>query len=389
MNTVRKFVLAILAVAIVLPVAAMPSKRKINKAMNSVVKEYQMIGATCAVVKDGQIIFVGDFGALDTAGTKFSGKHDEIYRLASVSKSYTACAVMHLVDEGKINLDDRVDKYLGVPVVNPKYPDDAITVRMFLNHTSSIRDFTNNLTLSELDPVNNPDCDKHYMDKKPGTNFHYSNLCYNLLACVVENASGERFDKYVKRTILDPLGLNASFNPKDLDSEHFIPLWHYDKVNRKFKKMPTSYKGLKVAESQYKLGVDANQFVGCGGMKTTIVDLAKYMMMHMNDGELDGVRVLSAESDKAMKCGTIVGAETATINRNYGLGLSQYEAGAWVPGKPVVGHRGQIKGLGTSMHFNQEEGWGIVTIFNGCVDNKILEGTHALVETLYGLFLAE
>ena len=379
-----------LALSIVAPTALLAQKYKtpspLKKEMHAFFKRNGAVGVMCAVVKNNEIVYVGEFGSIDTLGTRFSGRHDEICRLASVSKSYAATAVMCLVDEGKINLDDDVQKYLGFPVRNPKYPDDTITVRMFLNHTSSIRDVTNDLSPATLDPARNDEWYAHYMDYKPGTHFRYSNLCYNLVACIVEAASGERFDKFCNARIFTPLGLTASWNPADLDSSKFVPLWHYDKNFKHFKRMLTSYKGLKNGGKGYRLVENANQFVACGGMKTDIVSLARFMMMHMGDGELDGVRVISKESSRLMKTGTVVGDETAGVKRNYGLGLSQYEPGSWVPGKPVTGHRGAIKGLGTNMHFNQEEGWGICTICNGFTTSSEIV-SHELVNILYKTFI--
>lgn len=389
----RIFVFALAAALTLLAPAALQAQKyktpsSLKKEMRGFMKRNGAVGVMCAVVKDNQIVYVGEFGAIDTLGTPFSGRHDEICRLASVSKSYAATALMCLVDEGKINLDDDVQKYLGIAVRNPKYPDDPITVRMFLNHTSSIRDYNNTLTLAELDPARNEEWYAHYMDHKPGTFFKYSNLCYNLVACIVEAASGERFDKFCNEHIFTPLNLTASWNPADLDSTKFVPLWHYDKNFKRFKKMPSAYKGLKNGGKGYRLVENANQFVACGGMKTTIVSLARYMMMHMGDGQLDGVRVISEESSRLMKTGTVIGDETGGVKRNYGLGLSQYVPDAWVPGKPVTGHRGSIKGLGTNMHFNQEEGWGICTICNGFTTSSDVV-SHELVQILYKTFLAE
>ena len=390
----KKFLILTLAIVLTLaaPGALLAQKYKtpapLKKEMRSFFKRNGAVGVMCAVVKDNRIVYVGEFGALDTLGTRFCGQHDEVCRLASVSKSYAATAVMCLVDDGKINLDDDVQKYLGIPVRNPKYPDDPITVRMFLNHSSSIRDVDNVLTLATLDPARNDEWYAHYMDYKPGTHFKYSNLCYNLVASIVEAASGERFDRFCNERILKPLGLNASWNPADLDSTKFVPLWQYDKNFKHFKRMPASYKGMKNGGKGYRLVEDANQFVACGGMKTDIVSLARYMMMHMGDGQLDGVRIISEESSRLMKTGTIVGDETAGVKRNYGLGLSQYEPGTWVPGKPVTGHRGSIKGLGTNMHFNQEEGWGICTICNGFTTSSEVV-SHELVRILYKVFIEE
>lgn len=330
---------------------------EVECAVNACLQRQNCKGVEYAVVKDGKIVAVGSAGVKDTCGTAWSADNSEIFPMASISKSYTAIAILQLVEQGKIDLDDDIQQYLDVPVVNPAFPDTKITVRMFLDHTSTIQGGGINLKSKDLDPKLNKDLTKRYGDYEPGTKYYYSNLCYNVLGGVVERVSGERFDKYVKAHILDPLGLTASFNAADLDSTNFEDIWIYDKNLQEFKKKDRFYfKPMTTPDKDYKLGVDGEAFYGSYGMKTDIKSLARYMMMHMNDGELDGVRILSPEYSKLMKTGHIWGAE-GKGQRHYAFGL--FESENWIPAKTVVGHTGFISGIVTAMFFNQEEGWGI------------------------------
>lgn len=381
-----KRILFALAVLLASVAANAQTPYEIECAINACLERQNALGVEYAVVKDGKIVAIGSAGVKDTCGTAWSADHHEIFPMASISKSYTAIAILQLVEQGLISLDDDIQQYVDVPVVNPAYPDTKITVRMFLDHTSTIQGGGINLRSKDLDPKLNKDLTKRYGDYEPGTKYYYSNLCYNVLGGVVERVSGERFDRYVKAHILDPLGLTASFNAADLDSTNFEDIWIYDKKAQAFKAKDRFYfKPVVKSDKEYQMGEDGEEFYGSYGMKTDIKSLARYMMMHMNDGELDGVRILSPEYSRLMKSGHIWGAEGKGKQRHYAFGL--FESDNWIPAKTVVGHTGFISGIATAMFFNQEEGWGICTIYNAFNTQDRLAMQTDMFRTLHGLFI--
>ena len=354
----------------------------LEKDINKCLKTHNAVGVACAVVKDGKIIWSGEFGSKAIDGTPFTGRHDDIFRIASISKSFGATSIMQLVDAGKLSLDDDAQKYLPFPLRHPDYPDVTITVRMLLNHTSSIT-HPQYKTLDIINPATNSDWVDCYNDWMPGTKYKYSNLGYNLIAAIVESASGERYDEYVKHHICDPLGMNASFNPEDLDEDLFVPLYKWSKKKEMFINMSReAYRGVKKPYSEYVLGYDAALFSGAGGMKTSATDLAKYMIMHMHYGEYNGVRILSEKSSREMQnYNTFIGKGGS----RYGLGLRSKTD--WVDGKSIGGHTGGAYGLHSIMTFKNDENWGTVSIVNGCrFDEGLLQD---LDNILYKHFVKE
>lgn len=382
----KELVLFIAAAIAAFTSSSAQTKYEVECAVNACLQRQNALGVEYAVVKDGKIVAIGSAGVKDTCGTEWSADHSEIFPMASISKSYTATAVLQLVEQGKIALEDEIDKYLDVQVANKLFPDTKITVRMFLDHTSTIQGGGINLKSRNLDPEIDTNFVNRYGEYEPGSQYYYSNLCYNVLGGVVEKVSKERFDKYVKNHILNPLGLTASFNAADLDSTKFTDIWIYDKKLGAFKKKdPFYFEPMTKTDKEYKMGEDGEFFYGSYGMKTDIKSLARYMMMHMNDGELDGVRILSPEYSRLMKTGHIWGGEGKGKKRHYAFGL--FESDNWIPGKTVVGHTGFISGIATAMFFNQEEGWGICTIYNAFNTQDRLAMQTDMFRTLHGLYI--
>lgn len=139
---------------------------------------------------------------------------------------------MRLVEQGKLDLDRDVSDYLGFTLRNPNYPDQAITTRMLLSHTSSIQDGSVYSIAPEYSvkefftPEGKYWLDgEHFensndgVDRSPGNWFHYCNLNYGLVGTIIERITGQRFDIYMRENVLEPMGLNASYNPGDFDAD--------------------------------------------------------------------------------------------------------------------------------------------------------------------------
>src|SRR3546814_241981 len=192
---------------------------------------------------------------------------------------------MQLVEAGKLSLDDDVGELIGFPVRNPNYPDSVITLRMALSHTSSISDKNGYFTLDAVNPEKNPDWEKAYNDYAPGTDYQYCNLNFNLAGSILEKYSGERFDRYVRKHILEPLGLYANYNVDELDSMRFATLYTYNADSTRFIASPAAYRSPAASLKVYQLGYSAPVFSPTGGMKISAADLAKYMRSEEHTSE--------------------------------------------------------------------------------------------------------
>lgn len=339
---------------------------ELKKTMDSL----DVVGLSIAVVKDNKITFNKSYGYQDL-DTKVPVNNNTFFRIASISKSFSAVSIMQLVEKGKITLNTDVNDVLNFKVRNPKHPEVPITVEMLLDHTSSLNDSEGYyINLDCIDPSKNENYKNAYNDYKPGTKYEYCNLNFSLLGSIIERVSGERFDLYIKNHIVKPLGLDASFNINDIPAKKIGKLYSWD--GKQFN-LQDAYKPITGLEN-YKLTESSVTFSPAGGMKISARNLAKYMLMHMNYGKspLAQTRILKEESSKLMQI-------DHTPGYHYGLALEQTDE--YTPGDTLVGHTGGAYGLRSAMFFNPEKKYGIVMICSGCnnptiVLNKIMPIIH-------------
>ena len=178
----------------------------VRQKISPVMEKYKAVGLAVAVVKNGRIVFSDSYGYknLET-GEKLKG--GELFRIASISKSFTATAIMQLVDKEMLSLNEEVGDILGFKLRNPAFPDIPITVSMLLSHTSSLNDTQGYFNFDVVDPKASQDYVKCFNNYSPGSKYEYCNLGYNMLGAIVEKITGVRFDLYVLENILSPLGI--------------------------------------------------------------------------------------------------------------------------------------------------------------------------------------
>ena len=356
---------------------AYAQKEKTEDRIDSVMKQYKMAGLSVAVVKKREIIYVHSFG-LKSIETKTPLSNDDIFRIASISKSFSATSIMQLVEAKKLSLNDDVSNLIGFKVRNPKFPEKVITLKMLMSHTSSLNDSEGYFTLDVINPGKNPNAAKCYNDYAPGEGYQYCNLNYNMVGTIIERISGERFDKYVKTHILDPLGLYGGYEVGALDSTKFVTLYEYDSATNQLVADPSAYNPRKEEISHYEMGYSTPVFSPTGGMKISATNLAKYMTMHMYYGKYKGARIISKKSAKTM--------QTKVSDGEGGYGLALLITDKLIPGKKMTGHTGSAYGLYSMMFFQPHEKFGIVAITNSCnvtYDDGFNPALSSVVNVLY------
>ena len=337
-----------------------------------------VVGLSLAVVKDNKIVYTHAFGHKDL-NTLQPLTTNTIFRIASISKSFVATAIMTLVDAGKLTLDTDASTLLNFTLRNPNHPDNPITVGMLLSHTSSINDSEGYyISYDCINPVTNPNWRKCYNTYAPGTGYEYCNLNFNLLGIIIEKLSGERFDHYVEHHILNPLEITGSFCVNSVDRNRCAMLYAWD--GKQFEAQPQAYKIIDNLDD-YQMEVTTVRMSPAGGMKITAPDLAKYMLMHMNYGKspINSKRIISQSSAKAMQ------ADHTPTAEHYGLALEKTDE--YVNGVKLTGHTGGAYGLTSAMFFNPDKHYGFVVICNGS-----RRGHQVLIDsqsTMYRHFIAE
>ena len=353
---------------------------KAEAGIKEVMDSSNVVGFSVAVVKHHKIIYTHSFGLKDIE-KNIPLTDNSIFRIASISKSFTATSIMQLVEAGKLSLDDDFSKLVGFQVRNPKFPNTVITLRMIMSHTSSVNDSQGYFSLDVIDPAKNKDFAKCYNDYEPGKGYAYCNLNFNMTGAVIEKTAGERFDLYVKHHILDPLGLYGGYCVDSLDKSRFATLYEYNTDSLKLIAATAAYNPRSEEIKNHVLGVTTPIFSPTGGMKISATDLAKYMIMHSQKGKYKGVRIISENSATQMQT-------KLSDEEGYGLALETTEK--LIPGEVMCGHTGSAYGLYSAMFFNAQKDFGIVVISNG-IGNTYDSGFNyvikAAVNKLYDAFI--
>ncbi|TDC57903.1 class A beta-lactamase-related serine hydrolase [Micromonospora sp. KC207] len=311
-------------------------------------------GIAVAITKGDRVLHVAGYGH-DSSGAAVTATTP--MPVASVSKSFTALAVMQLVEAGKVALDDPVVDHL--PDLRLADPRGArITVRQLLNQTSGITDRTlpeKRLSQPESLAAAVERARNATLATEPGTAYAYTNTNYHLAARLVEVVAGEPFVDYLRRHVFDPLGMRASttidLTPRDLP--------------------PDVSKGHSFAYGLVVSAAEPTRFVnGSDGVITTAQDMAQWLIMQNSAGRsAEGTRLVSAESMTAM--------HTSSDGRwTYGMG--------WDTGLEGRVHHNGIWFTYTASQLLLPSGYGIAVIGNSGIGLGN-EGTGQLAGALADL----
>ena len=324
---------------------------------------------------------------------------DSRFRVASISKVFTATGYMQLVEEGKINLDEDVSRYLGFTLRNPSYPNKVITSRMLLSHTSSIRDYPTPYVPFKSNVKSfftSADC--WTRSKAPGSYFSYCNLNFVLLATIMEKVSGQRFDKYITKKVMKPLDIKGSFNLRDFsdsDLQKMGTLYRKTKgeSGRYYAQIDDRPIDLPSASmlSSYRPGTNAGIFSPQGGLRISPEELGHMLEMLLNRGKYKGREILKPATVQLMEkpvWNYTPAQPNGDINNDaiesYGLAL-QYFSGSGStkpahnrPDFDLVGHLGEAYGFIGGLMWQPGTRNGFIFLQNGfATDYKHNKGRYS------------
>jgi len=244
-------------------------------------------GAAVVIVKDGETIARKGYGFADEEAQVAVDPADTVFRVASVSKTFTAVAVMQLAEQGKIDLDEDIRTYLpGIEIVNPF--DTPVTVAHLLTHRSGLEvrdpraedihtDFDRHVAIEEYVQKRMPP-----VVREPGTSYMYDNFAYLLLGLIVQNVSEEPFEQYMKTNVFQPLAMkDSSFEPE----------------TRLLERLATGYDAALQPMEPYAIDPTVMPH---GGMLSTAEDMGKFIAAFLNEGAAGTERILSESSVEAM-----------------------------------------------------------------------------------------
>ncbi|MCX7593712.1 MAG: beta-lactamase family protein [Fischerella sp.] len=261
----------------------------LDKFFDEEMEELDIPGAAISVVKDGSEFFSKGYGYADVEKQTPVIPEKTVFRVGSVSKLFTATAVMQLVERGLLNLDDDVNKYLKDFQIENNFPN-PITVKHLLTHTSGFsqryigiaaREKENILPLGKYLKQNLPP-----RVRPSGELYSYSNFDFDLAGYLVEVISGVPFAQYIEENILQPLDMKrSSFRqplPADLAADLAVG---YEYENDNYDPLPSLFLNI----------------VPAGGLSSTATDMTHFMLANLQDGRYENQRILNEKTAQEMK----------------------------------------------------------------------------------------
>jgi CubicO group peptidase (beta-lactamase class C family) len=258
---------------------------ELSQLIQAAVEEAGITGLSVALVDDQEIVWSEGFGYADVENG-VEATPETVYMVASVSKLFTAAAIMQLADQGEIDIDQPLQTYVPEFSINSRFPEAGpITPRSLLTHHSGLPsnwingmfafgDDRDALTRSEFSNLVQ-EIKGAYVTNPPNTAFSYSNLGYSLLGHAVEQVTGQEFSDYMDGAILGPMGMDSSSFTLRSDMK------------------PRLSKEYLNGEEQDRIWT---RDIPAATLRSTVEDLSRFMMMVFGDGELGGQRILRAET---------------------------------------------------------------------------------------------
>lgn len=323
-------------------------------------------GLSVVVVKNEQILYNNAFGYADKP-RNIKATPDTVYHWWSMTKIPTAIAIMQLQEQGKLNLDDAVTKYLPwFDVVYPSNDIPVITIRHLLQHTTGLPDTIPAMigwvhyddgTRDQTEIVKKHLPEFNKLKFTPGEKAVYSNLNYMVLGAIIESISGQSYETYIAQHILEPLSMSHTgfvYTPvmAEREAAGTLPVVHFYTPL-----LPTLLDPKAVIRERqgkllwlHRVYIDATPSTGLIG---SAPDVARLMIAYLNRGTLDGNLILNPESVSTM-------TETTPID-GHGIGW-------WVGdsnGERYLEHMGGGPGFATTMRIYTNIGLGIAILANG------------------------
>ena len=294
-----KFAVALFTALFTRASIAQPATARIDDALRTAIEHGDVPGVVALVTDRNGVVYRGAFGVTDVA-SKRPMAVDSMFRIASMTKAVTSVALLQLVEQGKLGLDDPVDKYLPEMSKLPVFQSfDAatgdyrlrpstkpITVRHVLTHTSGLGYPFTSATLRDFKPRAGESYPDGPLLFEPGERWHYGTST-DIAGRLVEKISGEKLEAYFLRHILMPL--------KMVDTSYNIPEAKAARVVAAQQRDGERMNGKIVLQSPQP-ALTVPMPIGGGGLTSTADDYGRFVRMLLNGGQLDGVRVLKAET---------------------------------------------------------------------------------------------
>lgn len=357
---------------------------------NNLIREQKYVGLGASLIKNGTIVWDGYYGYANLE-EKIALDRDNIFQLASLSKTVTAFALMTLLEQGLFDPDDDINKYMTIKVRNPNFPETPITFRMLLNHTASFADVTPTglkvpqnvsrpptaigdakISLAEyiqeiLIPGGKYYSTEYFSLNAPGTKYEYSNIGYALIGFLVEKIARQDFSAYCKNHIFAPLEMtHTSWHLRDLDTSQVV----FGYSRSPGDSVVSYHKVRHFGEPGYPSGM----------LRTTMPEFARFIGVIINNGRYGNIQVLKPETIALMlqpqNITNIPSRSFKIIDRSLAWLITEVE------GTELYTMNGFSGSIFTNAYFSKTDGTGILYYFTG-LSMKSMAAMAEITKKLY------
>lgn len=338
------------------------------------VADWDVPGASIGIVKDGKLVFTGNYGVKEV-GKSAQPDENTLYAIASNSKAFTSAIMGMLVQEGKLDWNDKVKKYLPYFALYDPWVSDNVTIRDILSHRVGLGTFSgDNIWYKSTLPAE--EIIKHikYVPKAYDfrAGYGYSNLMYITAGEVIKTITGKSWGENVRQRILDPLDMDRTISTVTALEKTGNYATPHARKNDKNYSIPW---------------VSWDNVAATGGLMSSVSDISKWMIFNLNNGIHDQDTLLSKRTRNMVwtpHTNHIVDHTSANdFDRHFnayglGWGLSDYH------GRMKVGHTGGYDGMITAVTLIPDENLGVVVLTNG-VKSPIMAATYYALDAFLGV----
>lgn len=321
-------------------------------------------GVVISVVKDGKVLFAKGYGYADVEKKTPVSPDTTLFRPGSISKLFTWTAVMQLVEQGKLDMDRDVNDYLDfkIPATFPK----PITLRNAMTHTPGFEETLEELFVKDeksLTPLGN--YLKNHMPERifpPGTTPAYSNYATAMAGYIVQRVSGQPFDEYIEQHILNPLHMTHSTFRQPLPETL----------------KPMMSKGYELA-SQPAKDWEYVEAAPAGSSSVSALDMTRFMMAHLQDGQFEGAQILKPETARYMHS-----RQFENLPEMNAMALGFYEETR--NGHRIIGHGGDTQYFHSDLHLMPDAQLGFFISYNSAGKGEVRgreEVWHAFLDRYF------
>ena len=329
-------------------------------------KDYEKLPGLTAIITDkNETRWVGSYGLSDGVNPM---NIESTFSICSISKLFTSVALMQLVEDGKLNLDDRIQDVLPwFDIQNDFIDSPDLTVKSIMSHSSGLPRESNHPYWSWPDfpfPTKESVVDELKNQKMlypPSKYYQYSNLGLSLLGFIVEEVSGLSFDDYVNKNILQPLNLSNTKTYMSIEDYGNILSLGYSSLNRNVERDKVNF-------------FNADGIAAAAGFTSNVLDLAKFARWQLNLLSSSEKNILLPETLKDMHK-VHWDDDLSSVTRGLGFGVYNLDGGTW------VGHGGSCPGYRSQLYISPELGIAYSVMINssGTNPSKYIRGMHRIL----------